>query len=60
MPQIVSLLGELLEIEKMFFNVKFHKVIDVGSTSILESIEITIDSFKIVYKRIIEIANVQR
>ena len=63
MPQIVSLLSELLEIEKNVFQREiFIKVIDVSvQLQSLESIEIILILLKIVYKRIIEIKrNVQR
>ena len=53
-PQIVSLLSELLEIEKNVFQREiFIKVIDVlvQLQSLFESIEITIDSFLKLYTR---------
>ena len=53
-PQIVSLLSELLEIEKNVFQREiFIKVIDVlvQLQSLFEAIEITIDSFLKLYER---------
>ena len=54
MPQIVNLLSELLEIEKIFFNVRFLLKLLMfwfNFNHFLNGIEITIDSFLKLYTR---------